>query len=265
MKKFLFCFSLVLICAFSVLFAFPTAPRPASAIDVGETVLADDEFYFMLSYAVESGTEASGGTIIRWNENISVQKIGVEFTLDFTPSGYYYRASGTSGLTINYFDKWCLVDDEGNEEYYTNGSKLTFSESDVTTTNAGEKFVLMGATYVSKNVYTVTFLSTPRFQTFEVVEGGKVQEIQPTLAGYSFEGWYVDEALTSKFDFENYTITKDIRLYPKFTKQQAAETKTEAEQQIDGLFSAMGIPGLEIGVQIFILIAVFVGLIMIFK
>ena len=35
----------------------------------------------------------------------------------------------------------------------------------------------------------------------------------PTAAGYTFTGWYTDEALTQKFDIENDAITDDTTLY----------------------------------------------------
>ena len=38
----------------------------------------------------------------------------------------------------------------------------------------------------------------------------------PTKGGYTFEGWYTDEALTNKFDFAT-VLTGDITLYANWT------------------------------------------------
>ena len=74
------------------------------------------------------------------------------------------------------------------------------------------------------NKYTVTFdfntgkTSTPK--TEEVEYGNPVSEpAKPTNTGYTFGGWYTDQACTdgNEFSFDT-KITRDITLYAKWTK-----------------------------------------------
>ena len=57
-----------------------------------------------------------------------------------------------------------------------------------------------------------------------IVEDGLVaRPTEPTRAGYTFDGWYVDEAFTSPFDFDT-TINKNMTLYAKWHKQALSYT-----------------------------------------
>ncbi|WP_127137614.1 BspA family leucine-rich repeat surface protein [Flagellimonas oceanensis] len=66
--------------------------------------------------------------------------------------------------------------------------------------------------------YTVSF-DTGEGSTVEdqiVEEGGTaIRPEDPTRDGYSFEGWYKDEALTTAFDFTT-EVTEDLTLYAKW-------------------------------------------------
>lgn len=54
--------------------------------------------------------------------------------------------------------------------------------------------------------------------------GSRVEKpAAPVRSGYRFDGWYKDEALTRKWDFDNgsdpdNTVTGDVKLYPKWTR-----------------------------------------------
>lgn len=48
--------------------------------------------------------------------------------------------------------------------------------------------------------------------------GGKIIEpADPTLAGFTFDGWYYDEAYTSEVDFVTAIVTQSLTLYAKWT------------------------------------------------
>lgn len=52
---------------------------------------------------------------------------------------------------------------------------------------------------------------------------------EPTKTGYSFEGWYSDAALTTKFDFATTNITKAITLYAKWKQGAGPTTLADCE------------------------------------
>ena len=74
--------------------------------------------------------------------------------------------------------------------------------------------------------FTVTFDTHGRGKTPEpqtVYEGNRVSKPSedPVAEGYTFDGWYADEDLTTKWDFTNRTVTQDTTIYGKFTQQTA--------------------------------------------
>lgn len=57
-----------------------------------------------------------------------------------------------------------------------------------------------------------------------VKAGGKAaRPVDPEESGYTFDGWYADEAFSKKFDFNN-EITANKTVYAKWTKNTAAPT-----------------------------------------
>ena len=78
------------------------------------------------------------------------------------------------------------------------------------------------------NEYTVTFASNDgsAVNTQTITYGGKVSEpTAPTREGYTFAGWYSDEALTQLWDFDT-VITGNITLYAKWTKIEPEQPST---------------------------------------
>lgn len=79
-----------------------------------------------------------------------------------------------------------------------------------------------------RNAYTVTFNNngkgyTPPVQT--IVEGKMASEPTPALTeeGYTFDGWYTDNTLKNKYNF-NDPVTRNLTLYAKWT---STSTPTE--------------------------------------
>lgn len=59
-------------------------------------------------------------------------------------------------------------------------------------------------------------------QTVGVAYGQKLDRpATPVKSGYTFSGWYRDPELTIKWDFENDTVTDDVTLYPKWTRDSS--------------------------------------------
>ncbi|MDE7161121.1 MAG: InlB B-repeat-containing protein, partial [Anaeroplasmataceae bacterium] len=76
--------------------------------------------------------------------------------------------------------------------------------------------------------YTVTFQSNggSAVQTQTIKEGQRATKpADPTREGFEFKGWYQDQNLTSQWNFEVYTVLKNITLYAKWEAKQSVEAK----------------------------------------
>lgn len=127
--------------------------------------------------------------------------------VNYTTGGGVYRyklgdteASGVFSATghNNYCDSPIACDAQGNL-YYINDSGTLFK------LNAGVK-VSFSAGKGSK----VDFQTT-------VANGSVAKPADPTREGYTFAGWYTDEACTEAYDF-SVAVTADMTLYAKWVK-----------------------------------------------
>ncbi len=120
------------------------------------------------------------------------------------------KNTGTYTVTINYSG----FDGEGSENYQ--GSGTLTSTVTVYRQSSGSGGGGGGRT----SAYTVSFNtnggSTIESQSVKSGEKAKSPE-PPEMEGYTFDGWYSDDALTEKFDFAE-KITKNITLYAKWTE-----------------------------------------------
>ncbi len=59
------------------------------------------------------------------------------------------------------------------------------------------------------------------FESLLVLSGNKISEPSPapTKKGYELDGWYSDEKLTTKFNFDTDSVTSDLTLYAKWTPE----------------------------------------------
>ena len=120
------------------------------------------------------------------------------------------KNTGTYTVTINYSG----FDGEGSENYQ--GSGTLTSTVTVYRQSSGSGGGGGGRT----SAYTVSFNtnggSTIESQSVKSGEKAKAPE-PPEMEGYTFDGWYSDDALTEKFDFAE-KIIKNITLYAKWTE-----------------------------------------------
>ena len=130
--------------------------------------------------------------------------------VNYTSGGGVYRyklgdaeASGVFSATGHYncCDSPIACDAQGNL-YYINDSGTLFK------LNAGVK-VSFSAGEGSK----VDFQTT-------AANGSVAKPADPTREGYTFGGWYADEACTKAYDFSA-AVTADLTLYAKWTKKAA--------------------------------------------
>lgn len=136
--------------------------------------------------------------------------------VNYTSGGGVYRyklgdaeASGVFSATghNNYCDSPIACDAQGNL-YYINDSGTLFK------LNAGVK-VSFSAGEGSK----VDFQTT-------AANGSITKPADPTREGYTFAGWYTDEACTEAYDFSA-AVTADMTLYAKWTKNEASSPDTD--------------------------------------
>ena len=148
------------------------------------SVQGDETYvYFTVNYGetTSQGNYTSGGGVYRY-------KLG-----DTEASGVF-SATGHN----NYCDSPIACDAQGNL-YYINDSGALFK------LNAGVK-VSFNAGEGSK----VDFQTT-------AANGSVAKPADPTREGYSFAGWYTDEACTEAYDF-SVAVTADMTLYAKWVK-----------------------------------------------
>lgn len=100
--------------------------------------------------------------------------------------------------------------------WYNGDEKFDF---DADTTNAPNVLELVAKWEKSK--YTVKFVSDHGSFADQTVEHGKPIETDkltiPEVEGFTFDGWYADEAHKTKFDFST-PITGDTKVYAKWEK-----------------------------------------------
>ena len=147
------------------------------------SVQADDAYvYFTVNYGATSDyvSYTSGGGVYRY-------KMG-----DAQATGAFSAAGHN-----NYCDSPIACDAKGNL-YYINDS--------------GTLFKLSGGVKVS---FETGEGSKVDFQT--TADGKLVKPADPTRDGYTFDGWYTDEACTQAYDFST-PVTADLTLYAKWTK-----------------------------------------------
>lgn len=147
------------------------------------SVQADDTYvYFTVNYGATSDyvNYTSGGGVYRY-------KMG-----DAQATGAFSAAGHN-----NYCDSPIACDAKGNL-YYINDS--------------GTLFKLSGGVKVS---FETGEGSKVDFQT--TADGKLAKPADPTREGYTFGGWYTDEACTEAYDFST-PVTADMTLYAEWTK-----------------------------------------------
>lgn len=87
------------------------------------------------------------------------------------------------------------------------------------------------------NSYTVTFVSNggSNVEAQEVIKGGYVvPPIPPIKEGSIFGGWYTSPELTERFNFNEFTVSKDLTLWAKWL-----DNTDEQDTDSDGLFDVI--------------------------
>ena len=115
--------------------------------------------------------------------------------------------------------------------------KLIYDNSDFIKPNNGTKVNLNADYEEAHKDHQVNFETNGHgeVEPQSVAENGKATEpTKPEKSGYIFEGWYVDEDLKEKFDF-NTPITKNTTLYAKWAKLMKISYKFESDNKGESL------------------------------
>ena len=148
-----------------------------------------------------------------------------------------YHAPGAT-LSGDYTDSYTVEDDTiavpgASLEGYEFGGWYADAAFESSPVESGEYvFEAGGLTLYAKltlRSYTVTFVVNggTAAENADFAHGSFIAAPTVTREGYTFAGWYADEALTEKFDFASVKITGDVTLYAKWTKNESPSTEPE--------------------------------------
>ena len=119
---------------------------------------------------------------------------------------------------------------------FTDDINLVFSNGSVVDENSNEN-TLTGTTLTIKKAvkYTVTFNSNggSTVASKQVLAGSAVTlPANPTKSGYTFDGWYTNSGLTTKYT--NQAITQNTTLYAKWTSSSVVDPNPPVTDPGDG-------------------------------
>ena len=134
---------------------------------------------------------------------------------------YTSKAVVNKNESFNSYDPtagWDEIDNSGYDERYVLDNYCVKAYATSCANSSFVKFNSNGGTSVPEQV---------------VPNGGKVTEpAAPTKAGSTFLGWYKDEALSQKFDFDNDTVSADITLFAKWSTVDKTTTADETDEVV---------------------------------
>ena len=161
---------------------------------------------------------ASGGGDVKSQPVVSVQngETYVYFTSNNNPGGIYRYRIGDDEAELLYTPV------AGDQQYCMASISVGSDGSLYYVNDSGKLFAVKGNGQRVKR-YTVTFDANGKDAAMpdsqRVMEGKAATEpsTQPQCKGYTFGGWFTDEACTQAYDFST-PVTADLTLYAKWTK-----------------------------------------------
>ena len=189
---------------------------PVSVTSIGSYAFDDCPSSMTVTY---SGSKKQWDAITKGSYNGVLENHLVCNTLEAT-----FTADGTTfapAQTIDRGEKFEEPAEPSKENHtfagwYNGDEKFDF---DADTTNAPNVLELVAKWDINK--YTVQFVSDHGSFKDQTIEHGKPIETDkltiPEVEGFTFDGWYADEAHKTKFDFST-AITGDTKVYAKWEK-----------------------------------------------
>ena len=165
---------------------------------------------------IRQGT--SGGGDVKSQPVVSVQNVEtyVYFTSNNNPGGIYRYRIGDAEAEL-------LYTPAAEDQQYCMTSISVGSDGSLYYVNDSGKLFAVKGNGQRVNRYTVSFNANGKDAAMpdsqRVKEGKTATEPadKPQLKGYTFGGWYTDEACTQAYDFST-PVTADMTLYAKWTK-----------------------------------------------
>ena len=165
---------------------------------------------------IRQGT--SGGGDVKSQPVVSVQngETYVYFTSNNNPGGIYRYRIGDAEAEL-------LYTPAAEDQQYCMTSISVGSDGSLYYVNDSGKLFAVKGNGQRVNRYTVSFNANGKDAAMpdsqRVKEGKTATEPadKPQLKGYTFGGWYTDEACTQAYDFST-PVTSDMTLYAKWTK-----------------------------------------------
>ncbi len=127
---------------------------------------------------------------------------GTDFTFVLTLSAGYTQNINTIKLFVNTQELIGIK----------NGNSITYTLNNI----VEEKVMTTNALVINSYVVSYKDGDDTLFIRNENYGVAPTQPSDGVKIGYEFAGWYLDKALTTEFDFENYVISSDISVYAKF-------------------------------------------------
>lgn len=133
----------------------------------------------------------------------------------------------------------------GKYNLYTVGIGADEKGEELLTNIAGDKSRYFKASDIQNLVAALDIKASAfevKFETFggEAVEAVSVREgskiirpSDPVKAGYTFCGWYTDEAFTDAWDFENRRVSEAVTLFAKWTENKTDEAGNNTDISIE--------------------------------
>ena len=161
---------------------------------------------------------ASGGGDVKSQPVVSVQngETYVYFTSNNNPGGIYRYRIGDDEAELLYTPV------AGDQQYCMASISVGSNGSLYYVNDSGKLFAVKGNGQRVKR-YTVTFdangkdAAMPDSQRVKEGKAATEPSTQPQCKGYTFGGWFTDEACTQAYDFST-PVTADLTLYAKWTK-----------------------------------------------
>ena len=186
------------------------------AIIDAETLAVDYSICKADGNYIRQGT--SGGGDVKSQPVVSVQngETYVYFTSNNNPGGIYRYRIGDAEAEL-------LYTPTAEDQQYCMTSISVGSDGSLYYVNDSGKLFAVKGNGQRTNRYTVSFNANGKDATMpdsqRVKEGKTATEPadKPQLKGYTFGGWYTDEACTEAYDFST-PVTADMTLYAKWTK-----------------------------------------------
>ena len=214
----------------------------------------------------------SGYTFMGWYNGQDLYDFSTPVTADLTLHAYYVAITYTVNYAyLNYSSVTVSIGARLEEPPAPTRTGSTFigwfNEATNEQWDFENDFVDSDLTLYPKfslNTYTIHF-NYDGYNDISATFGSHVDEpATPVLEGYTFNGWYKDEALTQPFNFTRDTVSGDMTLYASFSRNTTEEAAS-APEWVDDVSEFFGYTGTSAGIKLIIVVMVVAGGIIVLK